>query len=73
MTPREKIKRWMRGLEAGFIHVLPPSETLLLLDVAEAALRYIEENFPCNESDFDPRKCSACNLKAAVARLGKGR
>lgn len=71
MTPRKKIQMWRRGSEAGFL-VLPPSETLLLIDVAEAALRYIEEKFPCNEADFDPKECSACNLKAAVARLGKG-
>src|SRR5690606_30483681 len=72
MTPRKNIQLWRRRSEAGFL-VLPPSETLLLLDVAEAALRHIEEKFPCNESDSDPKECSACNLKAAVARLGEKR
>lgn len=75
MTPREKIQMWRRRSEAGFL-VLPPSETLLLLDVAEAALRHIEEKFSRSEAeacDLDPKECSACNLKAAVARLGEGR
>lgn len=74
MTPRKKIQLWRRRSEAGFI-VLSPSETLLLLDVAEAALRHIEEKFPRSEAeacDFGPEECSACNLEAALARLGEG-
>ena len=48
----------------------------LLLDVAEAALRHVEEKFPRSEAeacDFGPEECSACNLEQAIARLGEGR
>lgn len=73
MTPRKKIQLWRRRSDAGFL-VLPPSETLLLLDVAEAALRHIEEKFPRHKvgaCDIGPKECSACNLEAAVARFGE--
>lgn len=72
MTPRKKIQLWRRRSDAGFM-VLPPSETLLLLDVAEAALRHIEEKFPRHKAeacDLD-KECSVCSLKAAIARFGE--
>lgn len=69
LSPYGERCRKVSSLAAASLTTLPA-----LLDVAEAALRHIEEKFPRSEAeacDLGPKECSACNLEQALVRLGE--